>query len=344
MEISKAIVIAGKSLGFDLLGIMPVAPSLQSDKLDLWLQNGMAGEMEWIRHGQEKRNDPRKIFPQAKSVIMVGVNYFTQDIPADLLNDPSRGIIARYAWFDDYHKIVKTRLEKYVEAISAIMKINVSAKVYVDTGPFLEREYASRAGLGFIGNNTNLINYTMGSYLFLAEILIDEELDSFVMNSVGSCGTCQRCRNNCPTGALVQNKILDARRCISYLTIELKGNIPEDLRPLMKNRIYGCDICQEVCPWNSKAKPTELADFRKNEDLIAPRLNDLAKLTKEEFDQRFKNSPIKRTKYRGFMRNVAVALGNWGSKEALPAVELLINNEDILVQSHAIWAKKQILL
>ncbi|MFA6524890.1 MAG: tRNA epoxyqueuosine(34) reductase QueG [Patescibacteria group bacterium] len=344
MEITRSIHNAGKKLGFDLLGIIPVQPSKQKRQLDQWISLGMAGDMDWIRRGQEKREDPRKIFPQAKSIIMVGVSYFTQDIPAELLNDPSRGIIARYAWFDDYHKIVKTRLEKYVEAISVVMKKNVSAKMYVDTGPFLEREFAERAGLGFTGNNTNLINYRTGSYIFLGEILIDIELDSYVNKLIGSCGTCQRCRKSCPTGALVANKVLDARRCISYLTIELKNEIPVEFRKLMKNRIYGCDICQEVCPWNSKSLPTSFQEFTAHEDLIAPSLVDLAKLSAEDFMARFKNSPIKRTKYRGFMRNVAVALGNWGSVEALPSIELLIKNEDEMVAAHAIWAKKQILL
>ncbi|MFA6391243.1 MAG: tRNA epoxyqueuosine(34) reductase QueG [Patescibacteria group bacterium] len=341
---AKQIILEGNSLGFDLLGVMPVQPSKYKHQLDQWLRNGMAGEMEWIRRGQEKRDNPKRVFPEAKTVIMVGMNYFNQDISADLLNDPSRGIIARYAWFDDYHEIVKLRLEKLVGSISVILKKNINAKVYVDTGPFLEREYASRSGLGFIGNNTSLINYRMGSYLFLGEILIDAELESFLMKRIGSCGTCQRCRNSCPTDALVQNRVLDARRCISYLTIELKGSIPEEMRPLMKNRIYGCDICQEVCPWNSKSKEASINEFKAKNDLIAPKLNDLAKMSQTEFNSRFKNSPIKRTKYRGFMRNVAVALGNWGSKEALCAIELLIKNEDELVRTHAIWAKKQILL
>jgi epoxyqueuosine reductase len=333
-----------KRLGFDLLGIIPVQPSQQTEQLDQWLKAGMAGEMEWIHRGQDKREDPRKVLPQAKTIIMVGVNYYNREIPKELLNDPSRGIIAKYAWFDDYHDIVKGRLEKYVEKISLALGKSINSKVYVDTGPFLEREFASKAGLGFIGNNTNLINYKTGSYVFLGEILLDTELDSFTNKVIGSCGTCQSCMDNCPTSALVNKKKLDARRCISYLTIELKKEIPEELRPLMSNRIYGCDICQEVCPWNSKAKNTSLTEFDIKEDLVAPSLIDLAKLTKEEFNIKFKNSPIKRTKYRGFMRNVAVALGNWASKEALTSVEKLIENQEDLVSSHAIWAKKQILL
>ncbi|MFA6271647.1 MAG: tRNA epoxyqueuosine(34) reductase QueG [Patescibacteria group bacterium] len=344
MEITQSIHNAGKKLGFDLIGIIPIQPSQQNQQLDRWLKSGMAGDMDWIRRGQEKRNNPKKIFPEAKTVIMVGVNYYNMDIPADLLNDPSRGIIARYAWFDDYHDVVKLCLEKLARLISGILKKDINAKVYVDTGPFLEREYANRSGLGFIGNNTNLINYQMGSYIFLGEVLIDIELDSYVNKLIGSCGTCQRCRNNCPTNALVDDKVLDARRCISYLTIELKDAIPQELRPLMKNRIYGCDICQEVCPWNSKSKLNSIKEFTANKDLIAPKLIDLAKLSAEDFKVRFKNSPIKRTKYCGFMRNVAVALGNWGSAEALPAIELLIKSEDDLIASHAIWAKKQILL
>ena len=338
------IISKGKQNGLDLLGIIPVQPSKQAKQLDQWLKSGMAGEMDWIHRGQDKREDPRKIFPKAKTIIMVGVNYFSREIPEYLLNDPSKGIIARYAWFDDYHDIIKRRLEMFIEEISSILGLDINSKTYVDTGPFLEREYANLAGLGFIGNNTNLVNYKMGSYMFLGEILLDVELGSYTNKVIGSCGTCQRCINGCPTNALVDKKKLDARRCISYLTIELKNEIPEKLRPLMKNRIYGCDICQEVCPWNSKTKPASLKEFAIKNDLVAPSLTNLAKLTEEEFNTRFKNSPIKRTKYRGFMRNVAVALGNWRSKEALPAVEKLIINPEELVSSHAIWAKKRILL
>lgn len=333
----------GKGLGFDLLGIIPVQPSQQAKQLDQWLKTGMAGEMEWIHRGQDKREDPRKVFPKAKTIIMVGVNYYSQEIPEQLLNDPSRGIIARYAWFDDYHDIIKERLVKYIEGISHILGKDINSKAYVDTGPFLEREFANHAGLGFIGNNTNLINYQTGSYIFLGEILLDIELDSYINKVIGSCGTCQRCINNCPTDALIENKKLDARRCISYLTIELKNEIPEELRPLMKNRIYGCDICQEVCPWNSKSKATSIKEFAVKDNLIAPSLLDLAKLSKEEFDIRFKNSPIKRTKYRGFMRNVAVALGNWGSREALPSVKKLLQSSESLIKVHAEWAKTKIL-
>lgn len=344
MQNVNKLIIGGKNFGFDLIGIVPVKPSEYKTQLNDWLTGGMAGEMEWIRRGQEKREDPKKVFPQAKSIIMVGVNYFTRDIPPDLLNDPSRGIIARYAWFDDYHQLVKSKLEAYLDEISVSLKRKVNAKIYVDTGPFLEREYAQRAGLGFVGNNTNIINYKTGSYIFLGEILTDIELPSFSNKRIGSCGTCNSCRQNCPTGALVQNKVLDARRCISYLTIELKNDIPEELRPLMKNRIYGCDICQEVCPWNSKTKPTQFKGFKADEDLIAPKLSDLSALTESEFNLRFKNSPIKRTKYRGLMRNVSIALGNWKSKEALPYIDKLIISDDELIRSHAIWAKKQILL
>lgn len=341
---SKNIITIGRKLGFDLVGIIPITPSKYERELNTWLSQGFAGEMDWIRRGQEKRENPLKIFPKARSLIVLGVNYFFSDIPEELKNDPSRGIIARYAWFDDYHKILQDKLKEFTQRLARILKKTVQSKIYVDTGPILEREIAHRAGLGFIGNNTNLINYQLGSYSFLGEILVDVELTPYIKKIIGSCGICQRCLTSCPTQALVSKKILDARKCISYLTIELKGEIPEKLRPLMKNRIYGCDLCQEICPWNNKALKNSFSEFKIKEDLIAPPLLELAEISEDEFQVRFKHSPIKRTKRRGLLRNVAVALGNWGDKRALPAIEELIQDPDPLIKSHASWAKKQILL
>ncbi|PIY96766.1 MAG: tRNA epoxyqueuosine(34) reductase QueG [Candidatus Kerfeldbacteria bacterium CG_4_10_14_0_8_um_filter_42_10] len=351
MALTNEIIELQKQLGFDLIGIIPVESSKYAKNLNAWLKRGYAGEMDWIRQGKEKRLNPLEIFPEAKSVILAGINYYLQDLPDEIKNDPSRGIIARYAWHEDYHKLVVKKLEEFAGQLSGILKQKVNSKSYVDTGPILERELAYRAGLGFIGNNTNLINYQLGSYLFLGEIFLDVALPSYSPKIVGSCGTCQRCLDRCPTKALVDKKLLDARKCLSYLTIELKGEIPEKFRPLMKNRIFGCDICQEVCPWNSKAEPalffgTVGKDMYPHllEDQIAPSLLELAKLSEVEFQERFRGKPMLRAKYGGFMRNVAIALGNWGSKPALKGVECLLNNSDPIIKSHALWAKKQILL
>jgi len=341
----------GQQFGFDLIGLIPAKPSADSKYLEEWLKRGYAGGMNWIRRVKKKRLNPLEIFPEAKSIVLIGINYYLQDLPDEIKNDPARGIIARYAWVEDYHKLVLKKLREFTQELSGILKQKVNYKAYVDTGPTLERELARQAGLGFIGNNTNLINHQLGSYLFLGEIFLDVDLRSYIPKIIGSCGTCQKCMNACPTGALVDKKILDARKCISYLTIELKGEIPKELRPLIKNRIFGCDICQEVCPWNSKAKPTsffkavgENGHFRLREKEIAPPLLELAGLSEAEFKERFKENSVLRAKYSGLMRNVAVALGNWGSKQALIGIEHLLNNSNPLVKSHAFWAKKQILL
>lgn len=344
MNDSQKIILESQKAGFDLIGIIPVKPSDYKEQLDKWLKKGFAGEMDWIRRGQKKRENLLKVFPQARSIIVLAVNYFVSDIPDELKNDPSRGIIARYAWFDDYHERILKNLEELVEYGSLAIKKKINSKIYVDTGPILERELAQKAGLGFTGNNTNLINYQLGSYLFLGEILLDVKLEPYTKKIIGSCGTCQRCLDNCPTKAIVDKKILDARKCISYLTIELKGEIPESFRPLMKNRIFGCDICQEVCPWNRKVKQTSFPKFRIEEDLVAPPLLELAEISENEFNKRFKNSPIKRIKRKGLLRNVAVALGNWKNKKALPVLEKLIQDPDPIIKNHAHWAKKQILL
>lgn len=351
MRESKKIITLGQQFGFDLIGIIPVKHSPNANYLEEWLKKGFAGEMEWIGRALEKRKNPLQVFPQAKSIMVLGLNYFIQDIPKELKNDPSLGIIAKYALIDDYHPVVLNHLERFTEEISKNLKKKISYKAYVDTGPILERELAHKAGLGFIGNNTNLVNYQLGSYLFIGEILVDAEFETYVGKVVGSCGVCQACLNNCPTGALVDKKILDARKCVSYLTIELKDEIPEELRPLMRNRIFGCDICQDVCPWNSKSKPNSFFQTTEGENTysrlqkkMAPPLLELAYLSQAEFNIRFKNSPIKRAKYKGFLRNVAVALGNWGDKKALPALEKLIRNKEPLVRLHATWAKRQLLL
>jgi epoxyqueuosine reductase len=221
--------------------------------------------------------------------------------------------------------------------------VPAGGRAYVDTGAVLERELAQRAGLGWQGKNTMLIHPRRGSYFFLGEVLLDVELEYDAPLAKDHCGTCHRCIDACPTGALLGRDaagapVMDARRCISYLTIELKGPIPRDLRPLMGNRVYGCDICNEVCPWNRFTAPTDEPAFLAREGLDGPSLVEWMGMTQEEFSRRFKNSPIKRTKRRGLLRNVAVALGNWGSPDAIPALAVALNDEEPLVRGHAAWA------
>lgn len=335
-----------KPHGFEIFGVLPVGQAETVPAFEEWLSEDMHGTMEWIAtpETREKRAQPTQVLPGAQSVLTLAYQYTPPEIPAELLDDPSRGIIARYALYRDYHKVIKKKLVQLGKAISADLG-GVDWKAYVDTGPFLEREWASRAGLGFIGRNSNLIHYTLGSYLFLCEILIGAELPTVQRLQPGSCGTCTNCVDKCPTDAIVADRKIDARKCISYLTIEHRGSIPEKLRPLMRNRIYGCDICQEVCPWNRKPQPQEKLDFTVNEELVAPKLESLLIFDDEEYTERFAGSPIRRAKREGFMRNVAIALGNWGAsehKDSAQAVELLRtiqqHDQSVLVQEHVDWA------
>lgn len=348
--------IAKQELGFALVGIVPAEPSQTFTQYVDWLDHGYAGEMDWIHtEGRKaKRANVRNIMPEAKTVISLAYSYYTQDLPSELLNDPSRGIFARYAWGRDYHKVLKAKLRTLICMIETQIGHQIKAKAYVDTGPILERELAQRAGLGFIGNNSLMINSSLGSYLFLCEILLAEELDPWVrgglvrrspaQRGVGGCRRCTKCIDTCPTKAIVKPYVIDANKCISYLTIEHRGVIPEAIRPLMKNRIYGCDICQEVCPWNSlpKAKQTKSDWLQATVDIQAPLLSDLAKLTDETFLARFQGTPVMRVKRHGLLRNVAVALGNWGVPVAVPSLELLANDSNELIQQHARWGLDQI--
>jgi epoxyqueuosine reductase len=295
-----------------------------------------------------------------KSVVVVGKNYFTRQLPAEILNDPSRGIIASYAWGLDYHDVMMPRLHQLQAFIEEQVGGQVYGRAYVDTGPVLEREWAVRAGLGFFGKNTMLIHPRWGAWLFLGEILIDVELDYDEPDTRGTCGACTRCMDACPTDAFPSPYVLDSRRCISYLTIELKGPIPPALRPLMGNRIFGCDICNEVCPWNKRfARPMEEqggkgAGGSGSEgaweravphfctDVVAPKLLELIALDDEAFRERFRGSPIKRARRRGFLRNVAVALGNWGDPVAVPALTRALHDHEPLIRGHAAWALGQI--
>jgi epoxyqueuosine reductase len=258
--------------------------------------------------------------------------------------------VASYAWGSDYHDLLLPRLDQLAASLKAITGPGngtaIAHRAYVDTGPILERELGARAGLGFVGKNTNLIHPRLGSWFFLGELLLPFELTASAASSKGAgdtCGRCTRCLDACPTGAFAAPYLLDARRCISYLTIELKGPIPRELRPLMGNRIFGCDICQEVCPWNRRfAKPSAEPAFQPRPGAIGPLLLDLMALDDEGFRQRFRGSPIKRAKRRGLLRNVAVALGNWGNPSAIPALAQALHDVEPLIRGHAAWAMGRI--
>ncbi|MFQ6041135.1 MAG: tRNA epoxyqueuosine(34) reductase QueG [Candidatus Poribacteria bacterium] len=351
MSLTDKIKTRAFELGFDLVGVSPAQPAKTADFYADWLARGFAGEMGYLHRHLEKRRDPRKLLPGARSIISLGINYFTFNIPEEIKQDASRGIISRYAWGKDYHDIIQRKLKRLLRFIKSEDR-EIHGKAYVDTGPILEREAANNSSLGFIGKNSNLINPEFGSWLFLAEILVDIELEYHQSPVKSRCGKCARCLDACPTGALVAPYTLDSRRCISYLTIELKDSIPRGLRPLMGNHIFGCDVCQDVCPWNRKAKPTKERGFWPEADdkftasrfsysAVAPDLLSLLGLGEAEFRLRFKNSPIKRAKRRGFLRNVAVAMGNWGLREQKPPPAVLKrarNDAEPLIQEHAAWA------
>jgi epoxyqueuosine reductase len=345
VSLEDKITAEARRLGFDLVGIAPAAAPGTGRQYRAWLEGGYHGEMAYLARPEAvaRRDDLARILPQVRSVVVVGANYHTAPIPGALRDDPARGLVASYAWGDDYHDVMTPRLSQLARFIETEVGAEVAHRAYVDTGPVLERELASRAGLGFVGKNTCLIHPRLGSWLFLGELLVAVELDTSAAEdaevSQGTCGRCRRCLEACPTGALIEPYILDARRCISYLTIELKGAIPRELRPRVGNRVFGCDICQEVCPWNQRfARPTDEPAFQPREEAVAPYLLDLMALDDEGFRRRFRRSPVKRAKRRGLLRNVAVALGNWGDPAAVPALVPALQDCEPLVRGHAAWA------
>ncbi|HEU4883993.1 MAG TPA: tRNA epoxyqueuosine(34) reductase QueG [Longimicrobium sp.] len=343
-EVTERIRERAREMGFGAVGFAPAHASAYGDAYARWIGEGMHGEMAYLAREDAvaRRRDPAVLVPGARSAVVVAMEYYNADADADASADPSRGIVARYARNEDYHELMKERLIALQDWINAEL-LPVHGRAYVDTGAVLERELAQRAGLGWAGRNTMLIQPRAGSYWFLGVILLDVELAYDEPFAKDHCGSCQACVSACPTGALLGRDEagaprMDARRCISYLTIELRGPIPRELRPLIGNRIYGCDICQEVCPWNSFATPSSEAAFLAREGLDGPSLIEWMTMTQEEFSARFKGSPIKRAKRRGLLRNVAVALGNWGAAEAVPALAVALNDEEPLVRGHAAWA------
>jgi epoxyqueuosine reductase len=341
-ETAQCIIDEAHRLGFDLVGIVPAQPATTVDGYLNWVQRGFHGEMAYLARPDAvaKRTDLSLIQPGVRSVVIVGANYHSGAVPAELRDDPSRGIISSYAWGDDYHEWLASRLKRLAAFIQGASEEPVGHRAYVDTGPILERELAARGGLGFVGKNTSLIHPRLGSWLFLGELLLDIELPAArPTDAQGTCGGCSRCLDACPTGALVEPYVLDARRCISYLTIELKGAIPRELRPLLGNRVFGCDICQEVCPWNRRfAQPTPEPAFQPRAETFAPHSGDLLALNGKDFSRSFRGSPMTRAKRRGLLRNVTVAMGNWGDGSALVPLAGALRDEEPLIRGHAAWA------
>ena len=318
------------ALGFDACFVTSADRPDHAEAFEEWLKKGRHGGMEWLARNAAKRVDPQLVLPGARSIVCLAASYHRAE--------GSSGPIARYARFDDYHDVLASRLAELTAHIDAASgDASTRSLWYVDTGPLLERDLAQRAGLGFVGKHTNLISRSLGNWFFLSEIITTLPLEPDVPEK-NRCGSCTKCLTACPTNALPAPFTLDARRCISYLTIELKGSIPVELRPLIGNHVYGCDDCLAACPWNRFAREASLMKASTRADLDQPDLLELLTLDDAAFKNRFAGSPILRTKRRGLLRNVCVVLGNIGDDGALPALEKAAGDPEPLIAEHAAWA------
>lgn len=342
---SEALKSHALELGFNLVGLTRAKPSPYLDAYLRWVESGQYGTMGYMARPDRtaRRRDLTQILPGARSLVVVGLDYGTVAISQDVLNDPSRGRIAAYAWGLDYHDILTPRLEVLAEWMREASGQQLSHRVYVDTGAILERSHAHQAGLGFTGKNTMLIHPRRGSTFFLGEIITDLEFDQYDRPGKATmCGNCTRCLRACPTDAFPAPHVLDARRCISYLTIEHKGEIDPSLRPLMGNWVYGCDVCQDVCPFQRFSQPTaEAAFYPVDIDRVAPRLADLLVLDDHLFHQRYYGSPIYRIKRERLVRNACIAAGNWGDPQIVAPLRHLLDDDIPLVCESAAWALSQ---
>jgi epoxyqueuosine reductase len=349
---------AADAAGFDLCGVVPVyEEDLPETRAFIeWVDAGHAGEMTYMEKrteaGKLRRASAKVAAPWVRSVVVCGLNYNSGKPYSDRLNDPRRGWISRYAWgAKDYHDVVLPRLKQVENALGTFAShhgIPIETRSYVDTGPLLERVYAKHAGLGWLAKNTCVINQEMGSWFFLGVVLTSLDLGhepAAAMPAADRCGSCTRCIDACPTQAFVSPGKMDARRCIAYLTIEKRGTIPEEMRPLMGHHVFGCDICQDVCPWNNKpgnAPATSLPDFQPRPGLFHPDLEWLAQMDEATYRDVFRGSPLKRAKFAGIKRNVAIAMGNSGNREFVAVLKTMVANGDSVVAEHAQWALKKL--
>ena len=328
-----------RQLGFTLAGVTTPDPPPHYSTFEHWLAQGRHGTMDYLatKRSRSRRANPREIMPECKSILVLATPY---NPPLPRGEGPGvRAQVASYAWGKDYHDVLPSRMKELVQFIEEQVGSPVKNRWYTDTGPLLERDLAQRAGIGWIGKNTCLIHPKYGSYFLLSEILLDLELEPDLPFLTDHCGTCMRCIEACPTDCILPDRTIDATRCISYLTIELKDEIPTELRDKMGNWVFGCDICQMVCPWNRFAEEGDLAF---GQDSPARSLTEEQSISAEEFNQRFKRTPVKRAKRRGYLRNVAVALGNTGDMHALPVLQNVLKHEEPLVREHAQWAIEKI--
>ncbi len=355
------IVERARELGFALCGVVRLEKFAEHEKFEEWLANGYAGEMAYL--GDDRRREPDRVLPGSGSVIVCALNYNTAhpySIEADAAGSPKepRGWVSRYAWGRDYHEVMWERLKELQRKLTERFQDTHFSRAYADTGPLAERIFAKHAGLGWLGKNTLLLNQELGSWFFLGMIVTTLELEPSLapgeLPPADLCGNCRRCLDACPTQALVEPYVMDASRCISYLTIELRGSIPEEFREAVGRNVYGCDICQDVCPHNRKAPLTEVSEFEPRGwadggSLLEPRLEWLVGMTGEEFREKFRGSAMKRTKWRGLVRNACIALGNAklekGSAEQKRIVELLqerVASSERAIAESARWALSRI--
>jgi epoxyqueuosine reductase len=346
---------AARVAGFELAGIAPICDFPELERFADWIDAGRAGEMKYMEArnetGQLKRALLRSTIPWARSVIVCAINYNTAQSLSTQASEPNRGWISRYAWGqEDYHQTVLKKLRRVEASLRIVMKHSATGnpipadfqtRCYVDTGPLVERVYAKYAGVGWIGKNTCILNQKIGSWLFLGVILTSLELEAD-LPAPDRCGSCTRCIDACPTDALIAPYQLDSNKCISYLTIEKRGTIPEEMRGAMGRHVFGCDICQDVCPWNRKAPATSATEFQPRGGLVNPALDWLAEMTSEEFQQTFRGSPVRRAKRSGLRRNVAIAMGNSGDPRFKPVLDHLAKDEDPSLAEHACWSLRKL--
>jgi epoxyqueuosine reductase len=329
-------------LGFDVCRFTSAAPPASAEKLQGWLAEKKHGEMGWLERNAAKREEPQKVLPGAGSIIALATSYAGNEAQSTAATRPRfSGVVARYARFDDYHDVLAEKLKSLTQFVDSLGATGTRSLWYVDTGPILERDLAQRAGIGFVGKHTNLISRKLGNWIFLSEIITTLELEPDAPET-NHCGHCTRCITACPTNAITAPFQLDARKCISYLTIELKGAIPVEWRRAIGNRIYGCDDCLAACPWNRFAREGQVMKAHERTDLTQPDLLELLKLDGAGFKSRFAGSPVLRTKRRGLLRNVCVALGNTGDESTLPALERAAADPEPLIAEHAHWAMTEI--
>jgi epoxyqueuosine reductase len=356
-DLSTRIKQSARAVGFDLCGMAPVGGFDELQVFPAWIADGKHGDMKYMEArddaGELKRSALTRVAPWARSVIVCAINYNTAhpySTESTHPEDASRGWISRYAWSrEDYHNSILRRLRQVEDELrrlaadnSQLATGNLHLRSYVDTGPLVERVYAKYAGIGWIGKNTCIINQRLGSWLFLGVILtsLDFANDNLTADlpAPDRCGTCTRCIVACPTQAITAPGELDARLCISYLTVEKRGEIPNELRAGMGRHVFGCDICQDVCPWNRKAPVTSAPEFQPREGLVNPALDWLAEMQPEEFREVFRGSPLRRAKLSGLRRNAAIAMGNSGDKKFIPLLKKLSDDADAVVAEHALWA------